>query len=217
MSTTRVSAVLHYLSIMLCALIFATGCSGELDPTSPADGYLMFRNAMMAGDGEAVWARLDARTHEYFNASYTELTEMGETIERYLPQSDHRLAKRQSGVMLTEEVSDGKTFFLRIFTPEKLPEDEAYELGSRVDEVEVSEDGTFAKVVTRGGQEFYMTKGDDEQWYVMLLKSSNELQQSMAWLEQNKTALRQTVDDLIAEERARREAIIADLMNPKEK
>ena len=41
---------------------------------------------------------------------------------------------------------------------------------------------TFAKVVTRGGQEFYMTKGDDEQWYVMLLKSSNELQQSMRGL-----------------------------------
>ena len=205
------------LSSMRAMLAFALlislpSCSSELDPTDPADAYLLFRNAMIAGDGETVWNRLDTRTHEYFEASHTELEEMAESIERYLPQADHRLARRQSGVILLDDVTDGKSFFLEIFTPQELPQGEAYDLGTRVEEIETTEDGAFAKVITRGGQQFYMVRGDDEQWRVMLLKSSEELKTSMAWLDQNKSALRQTVDDLIAEERQRRETVIAELM-----
>lgn len=198
----------------VCLMVTQLGCSDELDPTAPGDAYLMFRDAMWAGDAEAVWARTDPETHAYFQQSYEDLTEMSETIERYLPQADHRLAKRQAGVILLREAEDGKGLFLKIFQPEKLPKDEAYKLGSDVAEVEVAEDESFAKIKTRGGREYYLTKGDDEQWYVMLHKSAKELGESMAWLESNKTALSQTVDDLIAEERKKREAIIAELMKP---
>ena len=190
-----------------------SGCSSELDPTDPNDAYIMFRDAMMAGDAEAVWGRLDPQTHEYFEHSHSHLQEMGETIERYLPQADHRLAKRQSGVILLREVDDGKSLFLRVFQPDQLPKEEAFVLGSNVRELALAEDQKTAKVITRSGQEFFLTKGRDGQWYVMLLESSKELNAAMAWVEANKTALGQTVDDLIAEERTRREKVIAELMN----
>ena len=48
---------------------------------------------MLDGDAEAVWGRVDEQTHTYFAQSYEKLERMGEAIERYLPQSDHRLAQ----------------------------------------------------------------------------------------------------------------------------
>lgn len=189
------------------------GCSDELDPTNPGDAYLMFRDALFEGDSDKVWQRLDSQTHEYFQQSYVELEEMSKTIERYLPQSDHRLAKSQSGAKLLNEVSDGKTLFIRVFTPKELPNEEAYRLGSDIAEISLSEDESFAKVVTRSNQTFYLSHSkQDDQWYVMFLKSSEELKKAMGWVESNKLALSQTVDDLIAEERTEREKIIGELM-----
>lgn len=200
--------------VLLCAMVgLLAGCSDELDPTNPGDAYLMFRDALFEGDSDKVWQRLDSQTHEYFQQSYVELEEMSKTIERYLPQSDHRLAKSQSGAKLLNEVSDGKTLFIRVFTPKELPNEEAYRLGSDIAEISLSEDESFAKVVTRSNQTFYLSHSkQDDQWYVMFLKSSEELKKAMGWVESNKLALSQTVDDLIAEERTEREKIIGELM-----
>lgn len=195
----------------LAGVVFS-GCSSELDPTEPEDAYLVFRNALFEGNEEAVWGRLDPGTKEFFETSYNELIEMDAEIEKYLPQADHRLARRQSGAILLRDVKDGKGLFLHLMTLDKFEHDDAIELGSRVDTVAVSEDQKSSKVTTRGGQEFYMTKGKNGQWYVMFYKSSEELQKSMAWVEANKVALRQTVDDLIAEEQKKREEIVAELI-----
>lgn len=205
-------------AVLLGAMIgMLAGCSDELDPTNPGDAYLMFRDALFEGNSEKVWERLDPQTHEYFDQSYAELEEMSKTIERYLPQSDHRIARSQSGAKLLNEVSDGKTLFLRVLTPKELPTEEAYKLGSDIKELSLSEDESFAKVVTKGGQTFYLAHNKDGQWYVMFLKSSEELRKNMSWVESNKLALSQTVDDLIAEERTEREKIISELMGYKTK
>ncbi len=203
------------MGIMVCVL-GTLGCSSELDPQEPGDAYELFRNAMFDNDSEKVWGRLDKDTHQYFEQSYKELEGMGATIERYLPQADHRLARNQSGVKLLNEVSDGKQLFMRVLTLDQLPKSEAVKLGSDIAEISLNEDETLAKVVTKGGQTFFLSHNkSDGQWYVMLLKSSKELGQAMKWVEDNKVALGQTVDDLIAEERGKREKIIAELMGYK--
>ena len=192
-----------------------SGCSGELDPRDPSDAYLMFRDALGEGDSQKVWARVDEHTRAYFERSYLDLQDMGDSIERYLPQSDHRLARSQSGVKLLDEVSDGRTLFLRVLTPEALPlQEDEYKLGSDIAELSLNEEETRAKVVTKGGQTFLLTRDpSDEQWYVMFTRSSTELLSAMRWVEDNKLALSQTVDDLIAEERAKREQVISELMH----
>jgi hypothetical protein len=172
---------------LLAAALLAVGCSDELDPAEAGDAYLMFRDAMWAG---------------------------------YLPLADHRLARRQSGAVLTKEIKDGKGLFLKVFTPDKLPKETAYKLGTDVEELAVSEDDQNAKIVTRGKQTFYLVKqkaakrGEPARWHVKLVQSSEAVPGAFSWLEGNRVALQQTVDDLIAEERQQREAIIAELMTP---
>ena len=210
-TTDRVALPGSFVWMIAALCVGCAACSSELDPTSPEDAYLMFRDAMFAGDAEAVWGRVDPTTKEYFDKSYSDLSGMSVDIERYLPQADHRIAKRQSGVVLVRDAQDGHDLFLKVFTPSGLPKDEAYLLGSEVDEIKVNEEETFAEVVTRGGPSFYLGRSPkNEQWYVMLV-DTDALKKSMAWLPSNQSALRQTVDDLIAEERAEREKIIAEL------
>ncbi len=210
MSTTLVSRILP-LALPLLML----GCSSELDPTDPEDAYIVFRDAMWDKNAAGVWDRLDPETQTYFETNHKTLLEMNTSILKYLPQADHRLARKQSGVVLTESVGDGKALFLKIFTPDKLPHDDAYKLGTEVAEVKRAENDLLAEIVTRGGQTFYMSrKTTSAEWTVMLLKSAEALGTSMKWIETNKAALTQTVDDLLAEERKERESIIAELMKP---
>jgi hypothetical protein len=203
----------------MIALLMATGCSDELDPTEAGDAYLMFRDALWSGSAEQVWSLSDEQTHTYFQERYEELVGMDDTIDRYLPLADHRLARRQSGAVLIKEIKDGKGLFLKVFTPDKLPKEDAFRLGLDVEELAVAEDDQNAKVVTRGKQVFYLVKqkgskkGERARWYVKLVQSSEAVPGAFVWLEGNRTALQQTVDDLIAEERQQREAIIAELMN----
>jgi hypothetical protein len=203
----------------MIALLMATGCSDELDPTEAGDAYLMFRDALWSGSAEQVWSLSDEQTHTYFQERYEELVGMDDTIDRYLPLADHRLARRQSGAVLIKEIKDGKGLFLKVFTPDKLPKEDAFRLGLDVEELAVAEDDQNAKVVTRGKQIFYLVKqkgskkGERARWYVKLVQSSEAVPGAFVWLEGNRTALQQTVDDLIAEERQQREAIIAELMN----
>ena len=193
-----------------------TGCSKELDPTKPDDAYLLFRASLLAGDAEEVWSRCDDTTHRFFQERYETIQAMEADIVRYLPQADHRIARRQSGAILTRDLHDGRGLFLKVFSPKELPSSPAVLLGSELEQVQVAEDGLSALVKTRAGQTFYLSRqaqsGEGAAWSVILSKSVPEAAAAMKWVEENQSALRQTVDDLIAEERAAREAIISDLM-----
>jgi hypothetical protein len=144
---------------------------------------------------------------------------MDELIRRYLPQTDVKLARKQSGTVLLDDVGDGRELFLKVYSAENVPKKKAIiEVGSEVDEVKVAEDGKLAKVVTRAGQEYILTKDEDsEEWYVMLTKSNDAVENSFGWLERNEEALTQTVEDLIKEEREQREEVIAELMGLEKK
>lgn len=204
------------LAIALVALttmeLFLTGCRGDLDPERPDGSYLIFRDALFDGDGDGIWERTDDRTRTYFEDHYKRLQDMNDLIERYLPSTDHQLARRQSGVELLEEIDSGKALFLHILEPTEFADDDAVFFGSNPDEIRISEEGDSAIIATHGGQEFVLTRQDDEQWYVNLADSGSFLDEAFEWLSKNQDALEQTVEDLIAEERQVREQIIADLM-----
>ncbi|MGM0557790.1 MAG: hypothetical protein ACQEVA_15505 [Myxococcota bacterium] len=201
------------IAIVALSAVITTGCSDELDPTEPKDAYVIFRDALFSGDGQVVWERTDEQTHAYFEQRYGVLVEMDELIRRYLPQTDVKLARKQSGTVLLDEVSNGRELFLKVYSAENVPSEEAVQLGSNVDEVKVAEDGQLAKVVTRAGQEYIMTRDEQsEEWFVMLVKSNDAVEDSFDWLDSNEEALTQTVEDLIKEEREKREEVIAELM-----
>jgi hypothetical protein len=208
----------HLLLVVTLILLFGSpvmGCESELDPGRADEAYMLFRDALFAGNGEGVWLRTDQATHDHFQHRYTQLVQMDKLIESYLPQTDHRLARRQSGVELIDAVSDGRALFLRVFDVANFPQDEAILFGSEVGEIQMSADGNAAAIITRGEQQFMMVKSSDGQWYVSLLESGEVLSAVFAWLDKNVAALEQTVEDLIAEERTKREVIIAELMNIK--
>lgn len=208
----RLASNLLFSLLALTLVLGAFGCSSELEPTDPGDAYTIFRDALFAQQADAVWDRLDPETHAYFQERYEKLVQMNQLIESYLPQTDHRLARSQSGAELLESVSDGRELFDHVFTNATMPDDDAIVFGSGVSEIRVSEDGESALVVTRGAQEFVMVQAEDEQWHVNLVSSGDFLDTSFGWLTANEEALSQTVEDLIDEERQKREAIIADLM-----
>lgn len=198
------------LAGMLC--IALSSCDENIDPTDPEGAYNLYIKAMFNADAEGVWARLAPSTREYFQTQYEVLVEMDETIRRYLPATDHKIARQQAGSILTEETKDGKGLFLKVFQPGSLKVDEGHVVGSAVDEIKINEDETAAELKTLGGDTIYLAKGENEEWFVMLVRSSTKVTDRMKWLEQNQSALQQTVEDLIAEERKNREAIIAELM-----
>jgi hypothetical protein len=196
--------------------IVAAGCGDELDSSEPEGAYYIFRNALLEGDAETVWKRTDSDSRAYFQQRYEHLVEMDQTIERYLPQTDHKIARKQSGTVLLDEVEDGKGLFLKVFQPENLTATEAIRIGSDLDELKVAEDDSAAKVVTRAGQEYLLSHDQQsEEWHVMLVRSTDKVDASFGWLTSNQSALQQTVEDLIAEERKKREAVIAELMDKK--
>ena len=209
---SKANLSLGLVFLLLFSAAFLVGCRGDLDPQRPDDAYLLFRDALFAGDGQGVWNRSDDQTRKYFEEHYERLVEMNALIERYLPLTDHQLARRQSGVELIERVDSGEALFLQIFTPEQLPDDNAIHFGSTVREIRVSEDGQTAVILTRGEQEFVMMRQDKDEWFVNLAESGDFLDEAFQWLQQNEEALEQTVEDLIAPERQVRETIIADLM-----
>lgn len=205
------SRVLFIIALMASSLVF--GCNSEHDPTEPEGAYYTFRDAVLNDDAATAWERVDEGTREYYEERYAQLEEMDETIEQYLPQTDHRIAREQSGTELLEEVDDGEDLFKETFTASDLPDDEAIEVGTDIDELKLAEDEKSAKVITRAGQE-YLLKRDEESgdWHVMLSESTDAVDESFKWLDKNRKALRKTVEDLMAEEREKREAIIAELM-----
>jgi hypothetical protein len=212
----RIARATTLMLLAAVMTIMAAGCSDELDSSEPEGAYYIFRNALIAGDAETVWERTDGDTRAYFQKRYEHLVDMDETIERYLPQTDHKIARKQSGAVLLDEVKDGKGLFLKVFKPVKLDATEAIRIGSDLEELKVAEDDSAAKVVTRAGQEYVLTHDEhNEEWHVMLVRSTDKVEASFGWLTTNQSALQQTVEDLIAEERKKRETIIAELMDKK--
>lgn len=201
------------LIIALMASSVAFGCNSEHDSSEPEGAYYTFRDAVLNDDAQAAWERVDQGTREYYAERYEQLEEMEETIEQYLPQTDHRIAREQSGAELLDEVDDGEELFEKTFAPSDLPEDEAIEVGTDIDELKLAEDESSAKVITRAGQEYLLTRDEEtDEWHIMLSESTEAVDESFAWLDKNRKALRKTVEDLMAEEREKREAIIAELM-----
>lgn len=203
---------------MLMMVGVAAGCSSELDPTEPEGAYYLFRDALLEGDAQAVWERSDPTTHLYFEDRYAHLVEMDETIDEFLPQTDHRIAREQSGAVLLDEVKDGKGLFAKIFQPHEIAGDEAIRIGSDIDELEINKDRTVAKVLTRAEQTYLLSKDSESgQWHIMLMDSATaeSVEKSLGWLGHNQSALQQTVEDLVDEQREKREAIIAELMKIK--
>ncbi len=203
------------LFILLCLTVFNTACSGELDPTKPEDAYTIFRDALFEGDHDTIWQRSDQATHDHFQLRYDQLKQMGVFIDRYLPQTDHRLARRQSGVELIETTKNGRELFEKVFQPKLLSPNHGVIFGSNVREIQLSEDAKAAIIVTRSQQEFPLVLAADGEWYVALVDAGDIVETSFKWIDQNESALQQTVEDLIAEERKKREAIIAELMDVK--
>lgn len=199
--------------IVVASICFAMGCADNLDPTEPVGAYNQFINALWAQNASDVWDRSAPSTHEYFQQKYEVLHEMDETIARYLPSTDHSIAREQAGSILTDKVKDGRGLFLELFRPSQLKLEEKHRVGAVVETIAVSEDELAAEIKTLGGDTFYLSRGGaGEEWYVMLVRSSTVIEAQMAWLTTNESALKQTIEDLIAEERKNREAVIAELM-----
>lgn len=207
------SGRLFHFVALLTAVALMFGCKTERDPTDPEDAYYTFRDALIEGDADAVWERADEQTHAYYEKRYEQLVEMDENIEEYLPQTDHELAREQAGTELLDEVDDGRELFVETFEPGQMPEEEAVEVGSDVDELKLAEDESSAKVITRAGQDYLLTRDEESgEWHVMLTESTDAIDASFAWLDKNRESLRKTVEDQMADKKERREAIIADLM-----
>lgn len=200
------------LWLIFALFVVATGCDENVDPRDPEGAYNLYKNAFWAKDPEAIWNRTAPTTHAYFDDKYETLVEMDETIGKYLPPTDHRIAREQAGSILTDKVKDGKGLFLEVFKPENIKLAQKHEVGAVVDQIRINEDETDAELTTLGKDVFYLTKGDDEEWYVMLVQSSAAVEKQMKWLTDNESALNQTIEDLIAEERKEREAVIQELM-----
>lgn len=206
-------------SIVLCGGIVAlclaaVGCSGELDPTDPGEAYLLFRKAMIEDDVDKMWKRSSQGTRDYFDQRHQQLVQMQQKIEKYLPQTDHKLARKQSGTELLDELEGGRELFERVVKPDRVAMNEARRIGSQVEEIRRSKDGDKAKVQTRSGRTYRLVReGEKGQWYVSLVDSVGSVDKSFAWLDGNMEALTKTVNDLIEEEKEKREEIIAELMD----
>lgn len=200
-------------SVLILVGFAVPGCSGELDPTEPSEAYLLFRKALKKGQVDAMWNRCADSTKQYFEDRHQQLVEMDRKIEKYLPQTDHKLARKQTGTELLDEVENGRALFEKIVTPKKLEVTEAGRLGSLIEEIRLSKNKKKAEVATRGGRTYRMVKQDDGEWYVALADSVDALDASFGWLDRNDKALTKTVNELKQEEREKREEIIAELMD----
>ncbi len=195
------------------------GCGEKLDTTDPEGTYNLYRDALFEGNAEKVYALLAPGSIKYFEDEYLRLQRMDKTIARYLPITDHKLARRQAGSILTDEVKDGRTLFLKVFKPASMKLSKSsrwnqspFEVGAIVEEIQVSEDGNVAKLTTKARQEYRFQKNKTGEWKLQLVQSAQAFQEAMGWMAANESALQQTIDDLIEEETTDRESIIADLM-----
>jgi hypothetical protein len=198
--------------LLVAASLLMVGCGPDLDPTDPSGGYNLYRKGLMDNDPELVWKRLDERSRAYFERQHQQLVRMDGKIKEYLPPADHRLARKQSGTILLDEVDGAKELFNKVVDLKKLAPSRATELGSLVGKVRIAKNKETAQVETRGGRTYELHRKDGE-WYVNLVDSVPEVDKAFGWLDSNKEALNKTVQDRSQQEQARREEIIAQLFN----
>jgi len=212
----RIDCARNLLALCVSAVVcvVAVGCGPSEDPGDPAGGYNLFRKGLLQTDSDQVWKRLDQRSRDYFQRRYDQLVSMDRKIEQYMRPNEHRLARKQSGTVLLDEIEGPKGLFEQVVDLEKLKANRATELGSLVGGVKVQEDKKTAIIETRGGRTYRMVQQDDE-WYVNLVDSVPAVDESFKWLDKNREALAQTVNDRIEEEKERREEIIAQLFDVK--
>lgn len=198
---------------LLLLVLLSLGCGKKMDPSDPEGAFNLFQDAMLNGQSEQMWELMAPSSHQYFDQQVERLRGMDEKIGRYLPPTDHRLARNQAGSILTDEIKDGRGLFLKVFTPAQIPKDEPVLVGLQVEQVTMSEDKKSAAILTRGNQKVLLQYDEKaERWNIMFVESFEELKTAMNWLDSNETALAQTIDDLISEEQRKRETLIAELL-----
>lgn len=201
------------ISVGLAVLVVAAGCGSDADPRQPAGGYQLYRQAVLKGDVETMWKRSSPSTREYFQERYDQLVKMDREIRNYLPQTDHALARKQTGTELLDEVEGPRELFEKIVQPENMPLNRARRNGSEIAKIRMGKKGEVASVETEGGRKYRVVKGDDGEWYVDLVGSVDAVDASFQWLDDNRKALEKTVNDMVEKRREEREKIIADLMD----
>lgn len=198
-------------------LVYSSACSGELVPEEPQGAYLLWRQALLRGDTEGVYEYLDEDTRKLLDERAKLLEDMSEDIARYLPQVDQRLARRQTGAVLRKQkgVKDGRALFSLLFTPDKLEITPEIEVGLLVSDLELNEAGDTAAIKTDGGDQFILVREEDGIWRVTSWKPLCE--QRTQWILDNRSALEQTVQDLISEEQEEVGAVIDYLLAQEKK
>ena len=193
---------------MTLPVVGLCGCADDLDPRQPQGAYLIFRQALFTQDAETAWSYLDAGTQAVFEDRAKALDDMSEDIVRFLPQVDQRLARKQTGAELlkAKQITDGKALFILLFTPAAVPVTPEIEVGTQISSVEVNDAEDEAIIVTESGQQYRLVVEEDGVWRV---SSWRDLAvERTKWILDNQTALTQTVQDLIAEEKEEVDRII---------
>lgn len=211
------SRLVRSTMVVLAAILVAggalVGCQSEADPTKPAGAYRMYRQAVLDGDLEAMWKRTSESSHEFFGEKYETLVEMDRQIRKYMPQTDHELARKQTGTEMLDEIDGAQGLFEKMLEPENMPLNQARRLGSEVEKIRMGKDREVARVVAAGGREYRLVRGEDDEWYVDLVASVDAVKKNFGWLEKNEKALEKTVNDIVEKRQEEREKIIADLMD----
>lgn len=202
---------------VLVLLVWGNACSSELVPEEPQGAYLLWRQALLRGDTEGVYEYLDQDTRKLLDERAEVLAAMSEDIARYLPQVDQRLARKQTGVVLRKQkgVKDGRALFNLLFTPDKLEMTPEIEVGLLISDLELNEAGDTAAIKTDGGDQFILVKEEDGIWRVTSWKKLCE--ERTQWILDNRSALEQTVQDLISEEQEEVGAVIDYLLAQEKK
>ncbi|MFB6263123.1 MAG: hypothetical protein ABEL76_05780 [Bradymonadaceae bacterium] len=208
------SPTFETLAATLIAVSLAVaGCSDDYDRQSPGGAYRAFRRAFIDADSAALWKRVDARTREYFSQRYQDLVEIDRDIDAHLPQTDQRLARKQSGAVLLDEIDGPRGLFEEVVRPKRVVVDRERRIGSEVAAVRIGEKQQTAVVTTRAGQAVRLSRNDDGTWGVDLLATLEGLRKRLSWIRKNRRAIRETVRSIMRRERERREEIIAELMD----
>lgn len=196
---------------------FSAGCSTKPTRSSPEGAYRLFRKALFERDKRAAWDLLDAESRDFFGQKYRKLESMRRQIRDYLPPTDRKLALKKTGAVLANKLDGPRGLFKKTFRPNKITDDRAHRLGADIEAVELirgsgqaGKDGeriVGAKIETRGGTSYSLTKNKKDQWAIDLL-ASVPLEQRFEWVRANRKALDRLVKKRKEKQRQIREGFI---------
>jgi hypothetical protein len=148
--------------------LLPAACSSELDPKDPEGAYLMFREALLNGDEEALWEALSESTKQLFSDGYQDLLDLDVAIDQLAPE-DRTIARERTAARLLSRVDGPKSLFLMIVRLENVAGEDRFRYGSAVDEVNVDEEAGEATVVTEAGTQIELVRQEDGIWRVRSL------------------------------------------------